>query len=212
MNELAESAGGAGLIAFHVLASIPLRKWRMTWGATPAEVNETLPGDESVPHPAWTYTHAIDVDTTPDLVWPWLIQLGQQRAGFYSYRGLENLVGCNITSVTGIDPRFQTLEVGDTVILHPQSPPLTVTLVDDGTAFVLLGADPDSADRALWSFHLRSLPGGRTRLIERGRYSHAATLKSRLVFGRYFVEPIGFVMSRKMLRTIAANAVTAQHA
>lgn len=211
MNELSESAGGAGLIAFHVLASIPLRKWRTTWGATPAEVAETLPGDESVPHPAWTYTHAIDIGTTPDLVWPWLIQLGQ-RAGFYSYRGLENLVGCNITSATGIDPRFQTLEVGDTVVLHPQSPPLTVTLVDDGTAFVLLGADPDSADRALWSFHLRSLPGGRTRLIERGRYSHAASLKSRLVFGRYFVEPIGFVMSRKMLRTISANAVTAQHA
>lgn len=212
MNELAESAGGAGLIAFHVLASIPLRKWRMTWGATPAEVDEALPGDDSVPHPAWAYTHAIDIDTTPDLVWPWLIQLGQQRAGFYSYRGLENLVGCNITSATGIEPRFQTLAVGDNVVLHPRSPALTVTLVDDGTAFVLLGADPDSADRALWSFHLRALPGGRTRLIERGRYSHAASLKSRLTFGRYFVEPIGFVMSRKMLRTIAANAATAQHA
>jgi len=210
MNELAESAGGAAFIAFHVLASIPLRRWRTTWGATPAEVDETLPGDERVPHPAWQYTHAIDVDATPERVWPWLIQLGQQRSGFYSYRGLENMVGCNITSATGIDPRFQTLTVGDTVVLHPRSPALTVTLVDDGTAFVLLGADPDSADRALWSFHLRALPGGRTRLIERGRYSHAASLKSRLVFGRYFVEPIGFVMSRKMLRTIAANAATPQ--
>lgn len=210
MNEFAKSAGGAGLIAFHVLASIPLRRWRTTWGATPAEIDETLPGDESVPHPAWGYTHAITVDAATDHVWPWLIQIGQQHAGFYSYRGLENMLGCNITSATGIDPRFQSLAVGDTVILHPRSPALTVTLVDDGTAFVLLGADPDSADRALWSFHLRALPGGRTRLIERGRYSHAPSLKSRLTFGRYFVEPIGFVMSRKMLRTIAANATTTQ--
>jgi hypothetical protein len=208
--EIAESAGGAILIAFHVLASVPLRKWRTTWGATPAEVDETLPGDESVPRPAWGYTHAIDIDTTPDHVWSWLIQLGQQRAGFYSYRGLENMVGCNITSATGIDPGFQTLAVGDSVLLHPQSPPLTVTMVDDGRAFVLLGADPDSADRALWSFHLRALPGGRARLIERGRYSHSTSLKSRVIFGRYFIEPIGFVMSRKMLRTIAANAAAAQ--
>ncbi|MDV8056284.1 MULTISPECIES: SRPBCC family protein [unclassified Rhodococcus (in: high G+C Gram-positive bacteria)] len=210
MNELAESAAGAGLIAFHVLASVPLRRWRTTWGATQAEVNETLPGDDSVPHPAWGYTHAIDVDTTPDLVWPWLTQIGQQRAGFYSYRGLENMVGCNITAATGLDPWFQTLAVGDSVILHPQAPSLTVTVVDDGTALVLLGADPESADRALWSFHLRPLPGGRTRLIERGRYSHSTSFKSNLTFGRYFVEPIGFVMSRKMLRTIAANAIAAQ--
>ncbi|QII09120.1 ATP-binding cassette domain-containing protein [Rhodococcoides fascians A25f] len=124
----------------------------------------------------------------------------------YSYRGLENMVGCNITSKTGIDPRFQTPAVGDSVNLHPKSPPLTVTLVDEPNSFVLLGAESGSADRALWSFHLHPLPGGRTRLIERGRYSHAASLKSSLVLGRYFVEPVGFVMSRKMLRTIAANA------
>ncbi|MGV8874489.1 MAG: SRPBCC family protein [Rhodococcus sp. (in: high G+C Gram-positive bacteria)] len=211
MNEFAESVGGAGLIAFHVLASVPLRRWRTTWGATPAEVGEILPGDESVPHPAWGYTHAITVDAPADHVWPWLVQLGQRRAGFYSYRGLENMVGCNITSATGIDPRFQTLAVGDSVILHPKSPPLAVTVVETDSALVLLGADPDSADRALWSFHLRPLPDGRTRLIERGRYAHAPSLTSRLAFGRYFVEPIGFVMSRKMLRTIASNAAMAQH-
>ncbi len=141
MNEAAESIGGAGLIAFHILASRPLRRWRIGWGgATASEIAETLPGgDEFVPNASWSYTHAITVDSAADQLWPWLIQIGQQRAGFYSYRGLENMVGCNITSAAGINPDFQLLEVGDKVALHPKSPPpLTVTMIKRGTTMVLL--------------------------------------------------------------------------
>ncbi|RAL31625.1 hypothetical protein [Rhodococcus sp. AQ5-07] len=206
MNEAAESIGGAGLIAFHILASRPLRRWRTGWGATASEIAETLPGDEFVPNAAWSYTHAITVDSAADQLWPSLIQIGQQRAGFYSYRGLENMVGCNITSAAGINHDFQLLEVGDKVALHPKSPPLTVTMIKRGTTMVLLGEGPDIADHALWSFHLRPITSDRTRLIERGRYSHGRSVASRLAFGCSIIEPIGFVMSRKMLHTLRANA------
>ena len=67
--------------------------------------------------------------------------IGQQREGFYNCCGLEDIVGCNIMAATGLDPRFETLMVGDSLIQHPQSPPLTVPMVDDGTDFVLLGGD-----------------------------------------------------------------------
>lgn len=207
MNSILQSVGGATLIAFHLIAK-PLRRWRTTWGASTAEVREALPGDDTVPTPAWTYTHAITVESPPEKLWPWLIQLGADRAGFYSYRALENMIGCHITHAEGIDPAFQHLDVGDHVVLHPKSPPLTVSMIDPERTLVLVGPGPTPADSALWSFHLRPTPTGGTRLIERGRYAHGPSLASRLAFGSSIVEPIGFVMSRKMLRTLRSATPT----
>jgi hypothetical protein len=61
-----------------------------------------LPGDEVVAEPQWTYNHAISIDALRSAVWPWLVGLGQGRAGFYTYEGLENLVGCQIRNVIRI--------------------------------------------------------------------------------------------------------------
>ncbi|WP_052061970.1 hypothetical protein [Rhodococcoides fascians] len=205
-NSTLQSIGGAALIAFHLIAAKPLRRWRTTWGASISEIGEVLPGDDSVPTPSWTYTHAVTVDCSARQLWPWLVQIGQQRAGFYSYRTLENMVGCHITHAEGIDPAFQHLDVGDLVALHPKSPPLTVTIIEHETTLVLVGPGPTPQDSALWSFHLRPAADGGTRLIERGRYAHGGSLASRLTFGYSLVEPIGFVMSRKMLRTLRSNA------
>jgi hypothetical protein len=58
--------------------------------ATPEEVRRTLPGDEVIPHPISSQTHAITIDVPPDKVWPWLVQMGCGRAGWYSYDLLDN--------------------------------------------------------------------------------------------------------------------------
>ena len=58
--------------------------------ATPDEVRRTLPGDEMIPHPIVSPMHAITIDVSPDRVWPWLVQLGCGRAGWYSYDFLDN--------------------------------------------------------------------------------------------------------------------------
>ena len=92
-----------------------LRPWYRKWGATDAEVDRSLPGDDLVAYPKGDYTHAITIRASAAEIWPWLVQLGQGRGGFYGYEWIENLVGCQIHNADHIIPEFQHLEVGDSV-------------------------------------------------------------------------------------------------
>lgn len=76
---------GAALIAFHVLFTLVFRKWRVGWGATREELRKSLPGDDLIPDPKWQYTHAVTIHASAAQVWPWVVQIGQGRVGFYSY-------------------------------------------------------------------------------------------------------------------------------
>jgi hypothetical protein len=106
-----EGIAGAFLIAAALLTPF-LRSWRTKWGATDAEVHRSLPGDELVPHPKWGYAYAITIRASAVDVWPWLVQMGQDRGGMYSYEWLENLVGGDIHNADRIIPELQPLEVG----------------------------------------------------------------------------------------------------
>jgi hypothetical protein len=66
------------------LVQLIMRQRAMNWGATPAEVGEQLPGDELAPHPLSISTRAITIAAPPSAVWPWIVQMGYKRAGFYS--------------------------------------------------------------------------------------------------------------------------------
>jgi hypothetical protein len=123
-----------------------------------------------VPDPAWTYDHVISIDAPCSAVWPWLLQLGQGRGGFYSYQGLENLIGCQIHNVMEIHEELQQLQVGDRIVTHGRSgfgP--AVTLIEPERALVLGGPPNEKGSRSIWAFHLLEGPGGSTRLLERGR-------------------------------------------
>ena len=63
-----------------------------------------LPGDELMAYADLTATRAVTVRASADAVWPWIVQLGQGRGGFYSYDFLENLVGCDIHGADRIVP------------------------------------------------------------------------------------------------------------
>jgi hypothetical protein len=109
-NDFAEGIAGAFLIAAAILTPF-LRLWRTKWGATDAEIHRSLPGDDLVPHSKWGWTHAITICASAAEVWPWLMQMGQDRGGLYSYEWLENRVGCDIHNADRIIPEFQHLEV-----------------------------------------------------------------------------------------------------
>jgi hypothetical protein len=143
-----------------------------------------------------------DVNAPRARVWPWLVQLGQGRGGFYSYELLENLVGCDIHNVTQIRSELQHLHVGDTIRTHASGFGPPVSIIDPERALVLGGSADASGSQATWSFYVFDGPGGTTRLLERGRGAPGKGLLARLGFGPYLMDPIGFVMSRKMLRTI----------
>jgi hypothetical protein len=211
MRKLLDSLSGATQIAVHILFYPVLRGWRRRWGSTEEERAQRLPGDEFVPNPQWTYDHAILIDAPGSAVWPWLVQLGQGRGGFYSYEWLENLVGCQIHNVYEIRPELQQLRVGQTIVTHGRSgfgPP--VTSIEPERALVLGGPPNERGSQSTWAFHLLDRPDGTTRLLERGRGLAGDGLVEKLGFGPYLLDPTGFVMSKKLLRTIKRLAELSQ--
>ncbi len=90
-----EGIEGALLIGANLILWPLLRSWRLGWGATDEELKWALVGDELVPQPKWSYTQAITIRASAEQAWPWLVQMGQGRGGFYSYEWLENLIGCD---------------------------------------------------------------------------------------------------------------------
>lgn len=198
----------AGATALAIGAALPvLRTWMLHFGATEAELDVRLPGDELVESPDLVATRVVGIAAPPEDVWPWVAQLGQGRGGFYSYDCLENLVGCDVRSADRVEPRWQDVRVGDPFRLHPDVA-LEVVEVDPGRALVVRGAvgatGSTSASSAAappydftWTFALRRGRNGGTRLLVRERYGY--TRKSAALL----VEPvavISFVMTQKMLR------------
>jgi hypothetical protein len=192
--------GAIGSVAALSAYAFLVRPWHLRWGATDEEVNMPLPGDEFVEDPKLNATHAITINAPAAAVWPWLVQLGQRRGGFYSYTWLENLVGCEMHNANRIVPEWQDLKVGDEVWLHPKAPPLRVLAIEPGRAIVL---------EKCWSFILHPIDENTTRLIIRGRGEFNPDLKNGLLnflLWRGIFEPAHFIMERKMLLGIKQRA------
>jgi hypothetical protein len=195
-----------------------VRPWILHWGATATEVKEQLPGDELVDRPRYNATHAITIKASAASVWPWLVQIGQGRGGFYSYDWLENLVGCDIHNAERIVPEFQELKVGGPVRLAP--PPakegmpdfaFKVAIVEPEQALVIVtpGSFEENAGTSLpfasWAFILQPLDETTCRLIIRFRSSYHLSLGAFLI-NQAILEPIHFIMERKMLLGIKERA------
>jgi hypothetical protein len=188
-----------------------IRPWHLGWGASAAEVQQSWPGDDLVPRPKLQSTHAITIQAGAARVWPWIVQLGQGRGGFYSYDWLENLFRLDIHSADRLIPEFQHLEVGDLVRLAPQAG-IPVALIEPGRSLVLFGQpEPNTglatgspsprpgADFAYsWAFILNELDESTTRLVVRSRGDWKPGLLMTLAC-RVFLEPASFIMERKML-------------
>jgi hypothetical protein len=111
---------GVGLAA---LAAISLgvylrfiRPWQLRWGATGEEVASAMPGDDVVQHPTFDATRAVTIQARPEQIWPWLVQMGLTRAGWYSYDWLDNL---GRPSAQHIIPELQHVAVGDVIPMSP---------------------------------------------------------------------------------------------
>jgi hypothetical protein len=182
----------------------------LRWGATDAEIAAVQPGDEFIADANVTATRAITIRRSPELVWPWIAQLGQGRGGFYSYDRLENLLGLDIHSADRVVPEWQQLEVGDQVRLAP-AVALKAAIVEPGRALVLEGALPLAQAPpfdSTWAFILCEQPDGSTRLLSRERYGY------KRWWAPLVVEPTqaaSFVMSRKMLLGIRDRAEKELH-
>ena len=217
-GEFLEGIGGGAQVAAIVVTAPVSRRWYNRWGATPAETVGAMPGDQLVPFPKLTSTRAVTIDAPLKEVWAWLVQIGQGRGGFYSIDRLENLLRCDIHSADRIMPELQRLRAGELILLAPgKAPCYRVAVVEPPHVLVLAGADPAtrtvqpipaSPDElaSTWQWMLRPTGGGRgTRLLARQRYSYP---RGQSILW-HAVEPVDFVMERRMLGGIKTRAQAA---
>jgi hypothetical protein len=189
-----------------------VRPWHLTWGATEADVSRRWPGDDLVPNPRTRAVRAVAIEAPAERVWPWIMQIGRDRGGFYSYTWLENLIGADIRNVYELIPSLPDRRPGDTVWMGPEhrfggEARMVVGATVPGRAMVLV--NPDDAERVLqggaavegvWSFVLDPLSAATTRLVM------LSVSGEPVRFGRLsqlvFWEPAHFVMERRMMLTI----------
>ena len=204
------AAAAGGWLTWHRFVT----PWQQRWGATDDEVHAPLPGDDLVPDPVDQATRAITIAAEPADVWPWIVQLGADRGGFYSYAWLENLFRLGIHNADLIESDWQELAVGDLVAADARrSGGWYVMRHDPGEVLVLAMGDvragrPVRRDEGLrweflWTFAVRPLAGGGSRLLVRERTGFGSRVTKLLLSPLGFVS---FVMTRAMLRGIRSRA------
>ena len=183
---------GSAIAAASWLAFVAMRQWWKTWGVVPDEATRPLPGDELVPEAQASDTRGITIEAPVDTIWPWLVQMGYGRGGWYSIDQLD----MRGRSADTIVEAWQDLAVGEIVPTHPGGG-FEVKRLEPNHALVLYGdpstmqpardADSDvmpaglaasgtflaqtpSEFKASWAFVLEPVGPDRTRLIERMRY------------------------------------------
>jgi hypothetical protein len=190
------------ILTFAALYWFPIRRWMNQWGATPPDLARVMAGDSLLPHPTYSGTTAITINARPEHVWPWLVQIGYQRGGLYSYDWLDRLFGfLDRPSATTILPEYQHLAVGDVIPLG-QGPGWPVAVIELNRALVLDMRNMGGLDW-VWQFGLDPVDETRTRLISRSRV-RAQKLWARVL--THAIEPAGFIMTRRMLLGLKQRA------
>jgi hypothetical protein len=186
-------------LPFFVTAPL-YRHWHQRWGATDEEVRGSMPGDEIIPGASFNATRAITIDAPPERVWPWIVQMGYRRAGFYTYALLDN---AGYESADRILEEYQPPKVGGWVPMAKK--------VNDTTAFKvkafeinewLLWVKPDST----FAWKLIPLDAGRTRLISRLKQRYAWEKPGMAIFTLVLLEFGDFPMMRRVLKGIKVRA------
>jgi hypothetical protein len=208
-------AGAAAVVTGYIRF---VRPRTLTWGATPEEVSSPLPGDDLIGG-QYVTTHAITIARPAALVWPWLVQMGYQRGGWYSYDWLERAIGigdfADGSSARRILPDLQSLVPGDSVGLSPNGGFTVVGLEPERSLVLHIPMDPLTGGPAsnrsrvvldwTWAFVLQPTEHG-CRLIIRVR----GDVRPRwLAFTFPLLDPVHLVMERKMLQTIQQRAEAA---
>ena len=190
-----------------------LRPWHQRWGLTRNELGRSWPGDELVPNACTDATHGVTINAPASQIWPWVVQIGQDRAGFYSYTQLENLVGCEMRNASQIVPEWQQRQVGDMVWMAPKHKfngvaRMEIALLELNRAMILVPPRdvpqfdrPGGVANSSWGFVLKPIDERSTRLIMRARGERSPRLHDRVI-GYTFWEPAHFIMERKMMLSI----------
>jgi PPOX class probable F420-dependent enzyme len=155
------------------------------------EPERPLPGDELLADAKIGWTHAITIGARPAAIWPWLVQMGCRRAGWYSYDGLDNAA---VPSADRILPQFQQVQVGDILPQTPTAKDRFVVRAVEPERALILGDDAGSMS---WAFVLEPIGKTGTRLITRSRGAYDRVALGLLL--KVVWHPVHFGMQRRQL-------------
>ncbi len=202
MSEHPTPAKTLAALTIVMLAAVSYLAWfrpyQLNWGATAAEVERAMPGDELNPDPSFRATRAITIVGSPEQIWPWLLQMGYGRAGFYGYDLLENAGSpAGLRSADEILPELQHFRVGDDV---PISAIVSMTFHAIEPNRHLIWTGSEEAEPGVFTWALVPLEGGRTRLVSRIRWSYHRNLGTLPL--ELFTELADHIAVRKILQGV----------
>jgi len=195
LNRLGRLILAIGLAAFGYL--LIYRPLQLRWGAAPEEIRRAMPGDEIQPKPVFNATRAVTIHARPEAIWPWLVQIGYRRAGWYGYDWIDN---DGIPSSVQILPQWQQLKVGDPVPIWKYTEFRVTTLETNRTFVFASESNTDSMALGLYP-----LDAQRTRLVWRTRLAPYAW-KSPWIATQLFTDLADFIAVRQNLWGIKARA------
>ncbi len=150
-----------------------VRDFQMTWGATDEDVGRRMRGDELIDSPEFNATRAVEIDAPPENIWPWIVQMGNTRAGFY---GFDNLDNGGAPSATSILPEYQDLRAGDSIPGGVYKGRvwnlLEVREMDPGKEMLWVFLPGTPWEGTTWSWGLYEIDHEKTRLISRLRLKY----------------------------------------
>jgi hypothetical protein len=179
-----------------------LRRWAYTWGATEAEVERTLPGDELIKRTPADSTHAATIDAPPEKVWPWIAQIGDERGGFYSYTFIENLMmGEEVYhNANAILPQFQNPQPGEGLVMDA----MQVHDLEPGKWLLAAETSEKGDFDWVWLWHVEPVGSEQTRLLV--RQAMRLSLGTSNAVLTTLTDLGSFVMDRRMIEGLKLRA------
>jgi hypothetical protein len=182
-----------------------LRGWTMTWGATAEDVARRMAGDERLENPSFNATRAVMINVSPEKVWPWIVQMGYKRAGFYALDRLDN---AGIPSATSVIPELQNVTVGDSISFGGARVKV-VEMVPGRSMLWVFQEGSGQWTNATWSWGLHRTGDRQTKLVSRLRVNFSASsVQEAIAWG--FVDVTEILMMRACLLGIKLRAERAE--
>ncbi|MHB1134561.1 MAG: hypothetical protein ACYC4L_19495 [Chloroflexota bacterium] len=187
-----------GLAALAFVYLTRLRPWQLRWGATDDEVERPMPGDDIVGEPSFNATRAVTIAAPAANIYPWIVQMGNTRAGWYSYDLLDNLARKSAESILA---EYQNVQVGNVVPLSPDGKQGMRVRGFGHNEWLLWW---DNVGDSTWAWQIYAEGEGSSRLVTRVRTKYRPL--SPAIFFNLLIEFFDIVMMRKCLLGIKRRA------
>ena len=183
----------AFLVVLVAIFYLVYRPWQLSWGATADEVSRPMVGDGLVEDPTFNATRAVTINAPAEQIWPWIVQIGYKRAGFYSWDILDN---DGIPSAERILPEYQNLKIGDVVPLSEETDAEVLDMESNEQLLLVFPSD----GTVTWAWALYEIDAARTRLVTRLRWRTTSAIS------QFTLDAFEIIMMRKCLLGIKRRA------